>query len=145
MPNRVETKIFIFVFSRKFIFAFRKKSLRKVMKTTKTFAKTKMYEKTDAGNGKYCEISEDVKSGWCFKKNRTTVMDISRKFAHFCENGKNRFRFNPNVHGEGVDTTDISQYRLRFGSSRLYKSVFHLNCLTAQLSYEGRAAVEGGK
>jgi hypothetical protein len=43
--------------------------------------------------------------------------------------------------------TDISQYtgRLRFGSSLLYKSVFHLNRLTAQLSYEGRAAVEGGK
>jgi hypothetical protein len=42
-------------------------------------------------------------------------------------------------------TTDISQYRLRFGSSLLYKSVFHLDSLTAQLSYEGRAAVEGGK
>jgi hypothetical protein len=41
--------------------------------------------------------------------------------------------------------TDISQYRLRFGSSLLYKSVLHLNRLTAQLSYEGRAAVEGGK
>jgi hypothetical protein len=41
--------------------------------------------------------------------------------------------------------TDISQYRLRFGSSLLYKSVFHLIRLTAQLSYEGRAAVEGGK
>jgi hypothetical protein len=41
--------------------------------------------------------------------------------------------------------TDILQYRLRFGSSLLYKSVFHLNLLTAQLSYEGRAAVEGGK
>jgi hypothetical protein len=27
-----------------------------------------MYEKTDAGNGKYCEISSDVKSGWCFKQ-----------------------------------------------------------------------------
>jgi hypothetical protein len=27
----------------------------------------------------------------------------------------------------------------------MYKSVFHLNCLTAQLSYEGRDAVEGGK
>jgi hypothetical protein len=40
-----------------------------------------------------------------------------------------------------VNTTDISQYRLRFGSSLLYKSVFHLNRLTAQLSYEGRAAV----
>jgi hypothetical protein len=35
-----------------------------------------MYEKTDTGNGKYCEISEDVKSGWCFKTNRTTVMDL---------------------------------------------------------------------
>jgi hypothetical protein len=46
---------------------------------------------------------------------------------------------------EVVSTTDISQYRLRFGSSLLYKSVFHLNRLTAQLSYEGRAAVEGGK
>jgi hypothetical protein len=41
--------------------------------------------------------------------------------------------------------TDISQYRLRFGSSLLYKSVFHLNRLTAQLSYEARAAVEEGK
>jgi hypothetical protein len=46
---------------------------------------------------------------------------------------------------EPSSTTDISQYRLRFGSSLLYKSVFHLNRLTAQLSYEGRAAVEGGK
>jgi hypothetical protein len=58
---RVETKIFVFVFSRKFrenLFSpFAKKSLRKVTKITKTFAKTKMYEKTDAGNGKYCEIS----------------------------------------------------------------------------------------
>jgi hypothetical protein len=53
--GRVETKIFVFVFSRKFIFAFREKSLRKVTKITKIFAK--MYEKTDAGNGKYCEIS----------------------------------------------------------------------------------------
>jgi hypothetical protein len=44
-----------------------------------------------------------------------------------------------------VGTTDISQYRLRFGSSLLYKSVFHLNSLTAQLSYEGRVPVEGGK
>jgi hypothetical protein len=68
-PCRAETKIFVFVFSRKFIFAFREKSLR-------TFAKTKMYEKTDAGNGKYCEISYDVISGWCFKTNRTTVMDM---------------------------------------------------------------------
>jgi hypothetical protein len=41
--------------------------------------------------------------------------------------------------------TDISQYRLRFGFSLLYKTVFHLNSLTAQLSYEGRAAVEGAK
>jgi hypothetical protein len=39
----------------------------------------------------------------------------------------------------------ILQYRLRFGSSLLYKSVFHLNRLPAQLSYEGRAAVDGGK
>jgi hypothetical protein len=44
-----------------------------------------------------------------------------------------------------VASTDISQYRLLFGSSLLYKSVFHLNCLTAQLSYEGRAVVERGK
>jgi hypothetical protein len=44
-----------------------------------------------------------------------------------------------------VSPTDISQYRLRFGSSLLYKSVFYLNCLTAQLSCEGRAAVEGDK
>jgi hypothetical protein len=53
---RVETKIFVFG-SRKFIFAFREKSLPKVTKITKIFAKTKMYEKTDAGNRKYCEIS----------------------------------------------------------------------------------------
>jgi hypothetical protein len=46
---------------------------------------------------------------------------------------------------ELVQTTDTSQYRLSFGSPLLYKSVFHLNRLTAQLSYEGRAAVEGGK
>jgi hypothetical protein len=44
-----------------------------------------------------------------------------------------------------IATTDISQYRLRFGSSLLYKTMFHLNCLTAQLSYEGRAALEGAK
>jgi hypothetical protein len=44
-----------------------------------------------------------------------------------------------------VYTTDILQYRLRFGFSLLYKTVFHLNSLTAQLSYEGRAAVEGDK
>jgi hypothetical protein len=53
--------------------------------------------------------------------------------------------------GEGLVTvkcrhaTDISQYRLRFGFSLLYKTVFHLNSLTAQLSYEERAAVEGAK
>jgi hypothetical protein len=41
--------------------------------------------------------------------------------------------------------TDILQYRLRFGFSLLYKTAFHLNSLTAQLSYEGRAAVEGAK
>jgi hypothetical protein len=44
-----------------------------------------------------------------------------------------------------IKCTDISQYRLRFGFSLLYKTVFHLNSLTAQLSYEGRAAVEGAK
>jgi hypothetical protein len=42
-------------------------------------------------------------------------------------------------------TIDISQYRLLFGFSLLNTDVFHLNCLTAQLSYEGRAAVEGGQ
>jgi hypothetical protein len=41
--------------------------------------------------------------------------------------------------------TSHYMYRLRFGSSLPFKSVFHLNRLTAQLSYEGRAAVEGGK
>jgi hypothetical protein len=41
--------------------------------------------------------------------------------------------------------TDILQHRLRFGFSLLYKAVFHLNSLTAQLSYEWRAAVEGAK
>jgi hypothetical protein len=35
--------------------------------------------------------------------------------------------------------------RLRLGFSLLYKTVFHLNCLTAQLSCEGRAVVEGAK
>jgi hypothetical protein len=44
-----------------------------------------------------------------------------------------------------IQTTDITQYRLRFGFSLPYKTGFHLNCLTAQLSYEGRAAVEGAK
>jgi hypothetical protein len=42
-------------------------------------------------------------------------------------------------------STDISQYRLRLGFPLLYETVFHLNSLTAQLSYEGRAAVEGDK
>jgi hypothetical protein len=41
---------------------------------------------------------------------------------------------------------DMSQYRLLFGFFLLYTDrVFRLNCLTAQPSYEGRAAVEGGK
>jgi hypothetical protein len=44
-----------------------------------------------------------------------------------------------------IRLTDILQYRLRFGFSLQYKTVFHLNSLTAQLSYEGRAAVEGAK
>jgi hypothetical protein len=44
-----------------------------------------------------------------------------------------------------VHYTDILQYRLRFGFSLLYKTVFHLNSLTVQLSYEGRAEVEGAK
>jgi hypothetical protein len=40
--------------------------------------------------------------------------------------------------------TDILQYRLRFGFSLLsILTVFHLNSLTAQVSYEGRVAVEG--
>jgi hypothetical protein len=51
----------------------------------------------------------------------------------------------PHPFWNGIRTTDILQYRLRFGFSLLYKSKFHLNRLTAQLSYEGRAAVEGGK
>jgi hypothetical protein len=51
---------------------------------------------------------------------------------------------NPNQPLLGL-STDISQYRLRFGFSLLYKIVFHLNSLTAQLSYEGRAAMEGAK
>jgi hypothetical protein len=45
----------------KIYFCFLQKSLQKVMKITKVFAKIfakkKMYEKTDAGKGKYCEIS----------------------------------------------------------------------------------------
>jgi hypothetical protein len=44
-----------------------------------------------------------------------------------------------------LELIEILQYRLRIGFSLLYKSVFHLNCLMAQLSYEGRAAVEGAK
>jgi hypothetical protein len=46
--------------SQKFIFAFREKSLQKVTKITKIFAKTQMYWKTDAGNGnivKYLKMS----------------------------------------------------------------------------------------
>jgi hypothetical protein len=45
-----------------------------------------------------------------------------------------------------VQNIDISQYRLRFGLSLLYKDrvPFEL-LLTAQLSYEGGAALEGGK
>jgi hypothetical protein len=38
-----------------------------------------------------------------------------------------------------------SHNRLRFGFSLLYKTVFHLNCLKAKLSYEGRVAVEVAK
>jgi hypothetical protein len=41
-----------------------------------------------------------------------------------------------------ASATDISQFRLLFGFSR---TLFHLNCLTTQLSYEGGAAVEGAK
>jgi hypothetical protein len=49
---------FSFSYFRENLFSlFAKKSLRKVTEITKIFAKTKMYEKTDAGNGKYCEIS----------------------------------------------------------------------------------------
>jgi hypothetical protein len=44
-----------------------------------------------------------------------------------------------------VRPTDTLQYRLRFGSLCYIRTVFRLNCLTAQLSYEGRAAVEGAK
>jgi hypothetical protein len=46
-----------------------------------------------------------------------------------------------------VSGIDISQYRLRLGFFLLYtvRTVFRLNFLTAQPSYEGRAAVEGGK
>jgi hypothetical protein len=48
---------------------------------------------------------------------------------------------------ESVATTDISQYTVDcfLGSLCYIQTVFHLNCLTAQLSYEGRAAVEGAK
>jgi hypothetical protein len=38
------------------------------------------------------------------------------------------------------NTTDISRV---LGSLCYIRTVFYLNCLTAQLSYEGRAAVEG--
>jgi hypothetical protein len=44
---RVETKIFVFVFSWKFIFAFREKSLRKVTETTKFFAKMFVFRENE--------------------------------------------------------------------------------------------------
>jgi hypothetical protein len=40
-----------------------------------------------------------------------------------------------------VCAIDISQYKMLFG----LRTVFRLNCLTAQPSYEGRAPVEGAK
>jgi hypothetical protein len=43
-----------------------------------------------------------------------------------------------------LSTTDISQDCV-LGSLCYIRTVFHLNCLTAQLSYEGRAAVEGAE
>jgi hypothetical protein len=42
---RVETKILVFVFSRKFLFAFRAKIIQKYTKITKIFAKTKIEAK----------------------------------------------------------------------------------------------------
>jgi hypothetical protein len=44
-----------------------------------------------------------------------------------------------------VNPTDISHIDCVFGSLCYIRTVFHLNCLTAQLSNEGRAAVEGAK
>jgi hypothetical protein len=58
---------------------------------------------------------------------------------HGAQRGKAKYKQNLS----SVYPTDISQYRLRFGFSLLYKTVFHFNCLTAQLSYEGRSAVKG--
>jgi hypothetical protein len=60
----------------KIYFRLSRKKLTKSYENNDIFAKMKMYQKTDAGNGKYCEISEDVKSGWCFKTNQTIVMDM---------------------------------------------------------------------
>jgi hypothetical protein len=45
LTTRVETKIFVFVFSRKFIFVFREKIIPKYTKITKIFAKTKIEAK----------------------------------------------------------------------------------------------------
>jgi hypothetical protein len=42
-----------------------------------------------------------------------------------------------------VCSTDISNIDCVLGSLCYVRTVFHLNCVTAQLSYEGRAAVEG--
>jgi hypothetical protein len=55
---RVETKIFVCVFSRKFVFAFLEKSLQKVTKITKVFAKT--FAKNDAGNENAVKIRISV-------------------------------------------------------------------------------------
>jgi hypothetical protein len=40
---------------------------------------------------------------------------------------------------------DISQYRLLLGPFCYTRTVFRLNCLTVQPSYEGRVAAEGVK
>jgi hypothetical protein len=78
---------------------------------------------------------------WMLAVIQYTVSSLGKKYVlHGLYRGAkpNKICFSP-------PSTDISQYRLRFGSSLLYECMFHLNCLTGQLSYEGRAAVEGGK
>jgi hypothetical protein len=71
---------------------------------------------------------------------RTQINYVTNSENYVTNSGK----YVTNSENSPNHTTDISQYRLRFGSSLLYKSVFHLNSLTAQLSYEGRVVVEGG-
>jgi hypothetical protein len=63
--RRVETKIFVFVFSRKVVFAFREISLRKVTEITKVFAKS--FREKWRGKGKCRETSEFQEANEAYK------------------------------------------------------------------------------